>query len=256
MSHSIEQVLNNVTVWCEQSSLSELVTFDLSYKRISKCKTRVRPGCILVLLHKIDFQQWRLSTFFWGRWGIVCEGNTGSSNSTTPHLRPPPPIHQLWDDRWRRWLAQFCKYVTAIVVCLSRPTPPGIWAPADLVCWCATICLIFFLGFKKSYSILAQKDTTKLKRIRLCSISNKIFALFVLVSNIWWPKNFVRSTLTCDGQNIWTATAQKIRHCYGKQYDLQYTNVHKRAKQRTHVWKPDVHTCLGRSTMITAECDS
>ena len=54
---------------------------------------------------------------------------------------------------------------------------------------------------------------------------------------------------------MWTATTQKIRHCYGKQYDLQYTNVLKRAK-RTHVWKPDVHTCLGRSTMITAECNS
>ena len=173
-----------------------------------------------MLIQKIDFQQWRLGTFFWGRWRIVCEGNTGSSNSTTPHLRPPPPIHQLWDDRWRRWLAQFCKYVTAIVVCLSRPTLPGIWAPADLVCWSATICLIFFLGFKKSYSILAQKDTTKLKRIRLWSISNKIFAhkdaLFVLVSNIWWPKNFVRSTLTCDRQNM-NCHSSKIRHCYGKQ---------------------------------------
>ena len=157
---------------------------------ISQCKTWVRTGCIVVLLQKIDCQQWRLGTFFWGRWRIVCEGNTGSSNSTSPpHLRPPPPIHQLCDDRWRRRVEQFCKYVTAIVVCLSRQTLPGIWAPADLVCWCATICLIFFLGFKKSYSILAQKDTTKLKRIRLWSMSMKILknhkdSLFVLVPNI------------------------------------------------------------------------
>ena len=127
---------------------------------------------------------------FGGRWGIVCEGNTGSSNSTHPppiSALHPPFINCGMIDGGGGW-EQFCKYVTAIVVCLSRPTPPGIWAPADLVCWSATICLIFFLGFKKSYSILAQKDTTKLKRIRLWSMSMKIFAhkdsLFVLVPNI------------------------------------------------------------------------
>ena len=112
MSHSIEQVLNKVTVWCEQSSLSELVTFDLSYKRITKCKTWVKTGCIQVLLQKLISNSDALA-HFWGQvgncvWRQHRQLKFHRPNLPAPpipplsHLSPPPPIHQLWDDRWRR----------------------------------------------------------------------------------------------------------------------------------------------------------
>ena len=89
MSHSIEQVLNKVTVWCEQSSLSELVTFDLSYKRISKCKTWVKTGCIQVLLQKLISNSDALAHF----WGQV--GNCVWRQHRQLKFHPSPPISAL-----------------------------------------------------------------------------------------------------------------------------------------------------------------
>ena len=61
---------------------------------ISKCKTRVRTGCIVVLLQKIDFQQWRLGTFL-GAGGELCVKATQAAQIPPPQPhRPthPPPL--------------------------------------------------------------------------------------------------------------------------------------------------------------------
>ena len=170
MSHSIEQVLNKVTVWCEQSSLSELVTFDLSYKRISKCKTWVKTWRIQLLLQKLISNSDALA-HFWGQVGnCVWRQHRQLKFHPLPPPSPPSTPHSStvgWSMAAAGGSNSANMSQPSSSVWADRPTLPGIWAPADLVCWSATICLIFFLGFKKSYSILAQKDKTKLKRTRL-----------------------------------------------------------------------------------------
>ena len=119
MSHSIEQVLNNVTVWCEQSSLSELVTFDLSYKRISKCKTWVRTGCIVMLLQKMISISDALAHFF-GADGELCVKATQAAQI------PPPPISALHPPFINCWMIDGSG-VWSNSANMSQPSP-SVWA--------------------------------------------------------------------------------------------------------------------------------